>query len=357
MQANPFNPTFGDVPELMINNDPRPADIYKLVKQSRFARSFFITGVRGSGKTVMLSHLTELFTNDPTCYCIDLLNNDEILTSFAERLYDVTKSKIGKILDNIDLVTIGGFSIERQLSKSSIALAIEKMMSEVKHQNRYVVITIDEVSNSTAIKDFAQIFNALKRKQLPIYVIMTGLPELILDIQNDNKLTFLLRSDKIVMTPLQKSEITSTYMKVFKCDLAFADKMTKATAGYSYAFQLLGYQLFQQCQGNIPTDEDLKAIIPMYQLQLFDNAYQKIFVGLSEMDRRYLIAVKGHKHLQEVCQIMNKDKIYVSQYRRRSIERGLITPAGRGIVNYTLPYFEQYLDAVQNPDSSYYLGY
>ena len=58
---NPFNPTFGDVPKILIDNDPKTTDIYKLVQQSPFARSFFITGVRGSGKTVLLSHLTKMF--------------------------------------------------------------------------------------------------------------------------------------------------------------------------------------------------------------------------------------------------------------------------------------------------------
>lgn len=47
---NPFNPTFGDVPKILIDNDPKTTDIYKLVQQSPFARSFFITGVRGSEK-------------------------------------------------------------------------------------------------------------------------------------------------------------------------------------------------------------------------------------------------------------------------------------------------------------------
>lgn len=56
------------------------------------------------------------------------------------------------------------------------------MMAEIQAKHHYVVITIDEVSNSESIRDFAQLFSALKRKQYPIYVIMTGLPELVLDI-------------------------------------------------------------------------------------------------------------------------------------------------------------------------------
>lgn len=354
---NPFNPTFGDVPKILIDNDPKTTDIYKLVQQSPFARSFFITGVRGSGKTVLLSHLTKMFQQDAACYCIDLLNNDEILTSLAQQLYDQTHSPAAKFFDELGSISIGGFSVERHFNKSSLALTIDKMMAEIQAKHHYVVITIDEVSNSESIRDFAQLFSALKRKQYPIYVIMTSLPELVLDIQNDDKLTFLLRSDKIVMTPLQKAEMISTYAQVFNCSTQLASKLAQATAGYSYAFQLLGYLLFEHCQGKTPTIHDYQAVFPQYQLYLFDNAYQKIFASLSEMDRRYLIAIQGNQKLQTVCEIMEKDKIYVSQYRRRAIERGLVLPSGRGFVKYTLPCFDQYVSEVQNPDSAYYLGY
>ena len=159
------------------------------------------------------------------------------------------------------------------------------------------------------------------------------------------------------MTPLQKAEMISTYAQVFNCSTQLASKLAQATAGYSYAFQLLGYLLFEHCQGKTPTIHDYQAVFPQYQLYLFDNAYQKIFASLSEMDRRYLIAIQGNQKLQTVCEIMGKDKIYVSQYRRRAIERGLVLPSGRGFVKYTLPCFDQYVSEVQNPDSAYYLGY
>lgn len=354
---NPFNPTLGDIPSILINNDPKTTDIYRLIHQSSFARSFFITGVRGSGKTVLLSHLTKTFMQDSNCYCIDLLNNDEILLSLAQQLYDQSHSTVTKLFDELGSISIGGFSIERHFNKSSLALTIDKLMAAIQKIHHYVVITIDEVSNSESIRDFAQLFSALKRKQYPIYVIMTGLPELILDIQNNDKLTFLLKSDKIVMTPLQKAEMISTYAKIFNCSTQLASKLAQATAGYSYAFQLLGYLLFEYCQGKTPNMQDYQAILPQYQLYLFDNAYQKIFASLSEMDRRYLIAVQGNQKLQTVCEILGKDKIYVSQYRRRAIERGLVLPSGRGFVKYTLPAFDQYISEVQNPDSAYYMGY
>lgn len=89
-------------------------------------------------------------------------------------------------------------------------------------------------------------------------------------------------------------------------------------------------------------------------MQLFDNAYQKIFIDLSEWGRKYLLAVKGNKRLQDAVKILGKDKVFVAQYRRRAIERKLVIPAGYGLVQYTFPYFDEYLKQTEDPDSAYY---
>lgn len=65
----------------------------------------------------------------------------------------------------------------------------------------------------------------------------------------------------------------------------------------------------------------------------------------------------GNRRLQDAVKILEKDKVFVAQYRRRAIERKLIIPAGYGLVQYTLPYFDEYLKQTEDPDSAYYWGY
>ncbi|KOF04734.1 hypothetical protein HF82_11140, partial [Limosilactobacillus reuteri] len=57
MAKNPFNPTFGDVPKIYLDTDERAAKLVTTIKESDFARSFFITGVRGSGKTSFMTQV------------------------------------------------------------------------------------------------------------------------------------------------------------------------------------------------------------------------------------------------------------------------------------------------------------
>ena len=48
---NPFNPTFGDVPNIFLDKQKQVDELIQTIQTSDFARSFFITGVRGSRKT------------------------------------------------------------------------------------------------------------------------------------------------------------------------------------------------------------------------------------------------------------------------------------------------------------------
>ncbi|MBW0439890.1 AAA family ATPase [Lactobacillus gasseri] len=354
---NPFNPTFGDVPKIFLDTDTRINDLISKIKTSDFARSFFITGVRGSGKTVFLNAVAQKLDQDDNCYRINLINKDNLVASLTKKLAIKTESAFQKALNNVNSITVKGINIDLNSSETEYDIVLEKILEKVKKQNKYVVVTIDEITNTEAVREFAQVFNELKGDNLPIFVLMTGLPDLILDIQTQSKLTFLLKSEKIHTLPLKNADIIAAYTSVFNCSLSVASRMAKMTGGYAFAFQLLGFLLFDQLNGKIPESADLDKVSIPFQLQLFDNAYQKIFIDLSEWDRKYLLAVRGNKRLQDVVKILGKDKVFVAQYRRRAIERKLIIPAGYGLVQYTLPYFDEYLKQTEDPDSAYYWGY
>ena len=353
---NPFNPTFGDVPNIFLDKQKQVDELIQTIQTSGFARSFFITGVRGSGKTSFLTKISEQLQDDSNCYLIDLINENGILTTLARKLYHQNGSKLSELFDSLNSISIGGVAIEREKEIPNIEIMLEELMQSVASKNKYVVITIDEVSNSKAIQSFAKEFNALKRKKYPIYVIMTGLPDLILDIQNDDKLTFLLRSEKIEMQPLSTQDIVFAYQNVFDNNFEVANQMAKRTRGYSYAFQLQGYIYFNYLQSKqaSPSIENLNDIFKQYQTMLFNNAYLKIFSGLSDTDRKYLSIIADHPIFKDAVKAMGKNGSYVSQYRRRMLERHLIIPDNHGEVAYTLPLFKEFIKETQNPDSEFY---
>lgn len=359
---NPFNPTFGDVPQIFLKSDADNdvKQLTNMIQNSDFARSIFITGVRGVGKTSLMMRVSEYFETQKNFYIIDLINKEGMIASLVRILGNQVSSQLQQTLKSINSFSVespfGGVSISKKNPDANLDVILDKLMKGIKKENKRVLITIDEVDNSKPIREFIQVFSALKRKKYPVYLIMTGFPDLVLNLQNDEKLTFLLRSDKVIVQPLQKLDIFNSYLDVFKCSQKTATHLTQMTQGYSYAFQLLGYLLFKEVDGKVPTENDVEKVSVQYKNYLYNNAYQKIFSEMSDMDQKYLYAICGNHKLEEVAQIMNKSNVFVAQYRRRAIERNLIVPKKFGYVQFTLPFFEDYLNETKNVDSLFYLG-
>lgn len=356
MQAhNPFNPTFGNVPPIFLDKQHVINDLIDEIRNG-YPQPFFVTGVRGSGKTSFLTRVTQILRQDPNCYCVNLINEAGILTNLAQKLYRQHGSKLSKIFDVFESVKIGAVTLSRHQEAYNVEEILTELMQSIQKQGKYVVITIDEVNDSQPIRSFAQQYNDLKREDFPIFAIMTGLPDLVLDLQNNDRLTFLLRSRKIVMQPLNNQDMENAYQDVFGNDFAVAHRMALLTKGYSYAFQLLGDIYYRYLQRNQITASltNLDNILAQYQITLFNNAYQKIFAGISDVDRKYLVTILNHPKLSDSAQAMQKSISYVSQYRKRMIDRNLVQPSTYGKVQYTLPLFDQFIKATQDPNSEFF---
>ena len=355
MLVNPFNLTFGDVPKIYLDKEELSHTVIDKIEYYDYAQSFFITGVRGSGKTSFLTYISQKLLDNNDNYVIDLMNKKGMIYSLLQQL--LSKVKKHRFFDDVSSIGIASFSFSRQKQMNDDEAELIQLFEKIKKENKRVIVFIDEVTNNEEIRELLQYFSLWKRKEYPIHLVMAGLPEVILEVQNDDRLTFLLRAERITMDYLNKADMVSQYRKVLNCSLEVASKMAQLTKGYSYAFQLLGFLCFEATKEGELTLETIEKLLPDYQYRLFANVYQKIFLSLSEQDRHYLLAVAEHQTFSEIVSAMQQSKNYVSQYRRRAIEKGLITPSGHGKVVYTLPFFENYLLEVQNPDSVYYMGY
>ena len=54
-------------------------------------------------------------------------------------------------------------------------LALEKLLEYAKKINKRVLFTIDEVTNTTYVKQFTSSFQTLMRENYPVFLLMTGL--------------------------------------------------------------------------------------------------------------------------------------------------------------------------------------
>lgn len=201
-------------------------------------------------------------------------------------------------------------------------------------------MTIDEVSNTSYMRQFASAYQILVRQELPIYLIMAGLHKNIQDLEDEENLTFLYRTPKYEMGPLNVTLIQKKYEKLFAIDAESAFEMAVITRGYAFAYQVLGKYVWESKDKAI--DDDV--------LALFDEAleryvYDKIWSELSKTDKWYLkfIAQKSTMETAELLELTKKKKNEFSQYRARLRDKGIINVSSYGMIQMNLPRFEVFV--------------
>ena len=136
---NPFELTFGLKPSNYISRLKQSDEIISNFKSRTGNKSFFITGVRGTGKTVMLSHISKQFENEKNWIVIELIPNYDMLEQFASALYD--SSIMNKIFNN---KTFGfsfsgiSFSISGEKPITNVISLIEVLLDRIKKSDKSV---------------------------------------------------------------------------------------------------------------------------------------------------------------------------------------------------------------------------
>lgn len=349
---NPFSLSFGKEPQSLI---PRPVVVDEVLSAFKSdtppTQIYIITGVRGSGKTVTLSNIARLFENEDQWIVIDLNPERDLLESLAAKLYDAGKLRRLFLKANFSFSFKGlGLTISGDKPISDVESLLDLMLAELKRQGKRVLITIDEVSNNQFTKVFAHAFQGFLRKDFGVFLLMTGLYQNISLLQEEKTLTFLYRSPKIFLTPLNFGAIASSYSSLFKIDDEAAAKLAKLTGGYAFAYQVLGYLLFEK--GKRSADAE---ILSLYDQYLEDFVYEKVFSELSSNDRKVLLAIDGQDEapISFILKQTGMKPNVLSVYRSRLIRRGIIESSQRGSIRFALPRFFLFLKRKESADACY----
>ena len=219
-KGNPFTLTFGKQPNEYISRYENTDTILSTFEADNpVSQAYLIEGIRGSGKTVLMTSIANELKKNTDWIVIDLNSTQNLIDDCAMRLVDSCK-KFPDLLKQGFNISVAGFGIGvngNEAPKDSISI-IDDILSSLKKHHKKVVITIDEVMHDDNMRHFASQFQIFVRKDYPVFLIMTGLYENIYAIQNDPALTFLLRTPKIHLEPLSMHQITKQYAEIFQLD-------------------------------------------------------------------------------------------------------------------------------------------
>ena len=337
---NPFTLTFGKSPLEPIERPVQTNEIIEAFTADPINQQMFIiTGVRGSGKTVMMTEISHRLRKKEDWVVIELNPATDLLQGMLSKL-NSNQVCAGIIKSaKIDLSFFGfGVSIEGAVQITDTETAIIAILEKMKKSEKRLLITIDEVTNSEYMHVFASAFQIFVRQDLPVFLLATGLYENIDELQNEKSLTFLYRAPKIQLKPLNKQAIVNKYKSIFEIEVDQATQMADLTKGYPFAFQVLGYLTWNH-------HGDYNAVRGEYEQYLSEFVYDKIWSELSQKDRmvaRGIADVEGGK-IKDIREYLHMETNEFNPYRKRLIKKGILSGETRGYVYFTLPLFEKYV--------------
>ena len=333
---NPFTLTFGKSP---LEPVERPVQTNEIVDaftaESVNQQMFIITGVRGSGKTVMMTEIARRLREKENWVVIELNPSTDLLQAMLAKL---NSNKVCAAIiksAKIDLSFFGfGVAIEGVPAITDAETAIITILEKMKKSGKRLLVTIDEVTNNDFMKVFAGSFQIFVRQDLTVFLLATGLYENIDELQNEKNLTFLYRAPKIQLKPA----IINKYKNIFGTDRDTAEKMAELTKGYPFAFQVLGYLTWNH-------SGHYEVVIDEYEQYLSEFVYDKIWSELSQKDRIVArgIAETESGKIKEIREHLGMETNEFNPYRKRLIKKGIVSGETRGYVFFTLPLFERYV--------------
>ena len=343
--SNPYTLVFGQPPLEIIERKTQAERIISEFCQEHPSNYLnLVTGIRGCGKTVFITRIANRLREKSEWIIVNLNPQRELLTALAAKLNsDQVLNRIFREAE-INLQAFGfGLGVKGAPPITDIEEALTRMLRSIRKHGKRVLVTIDEVTNSRDIRVFASAYQIFLREELPVFLLMTGLYNHIDRLRNAEGMTFLERAPRTVLTPLNFSAMVDKYVNTLKIKEDTAVRLAKATKGYSFAFQVIGYYAWENPDRLDQAMEDAREY-------LFEFAYQKIWSELSAKDRELVLAIFRSEtgEVAAIRNLLNWTSNQFNPYRDRLLKSGIISSPQNGYVELALPWFGKYAAMVMD---------
>ena len=356
---NPFTPSFGKIPPYMAGR----ADIIAEMSQAFEGGagnpnlSTLFVGPRGTGKTALLFNLArEAAARGWVCANVSALPGmlDDVAERTVEASRHLTDEDSGSRLTGFNIGQIVGFEWEPKPSDSgNWRTRMSRILDGLAAQGTGLLITVDEVRPELPeMIQLATVYQQFVAEDRKVALLMAGLPSKISALLRDESVSFLRRSCRYRLGRISDGDIESALrLTVEEAGRTIGEDAllaaVDAIGGFPYMMQLVGFRMWAQHPGEGAISlADARAGIVLAQRDLRERVLEATFYDLSEGDVRMLEAMlqdPRESRLTDLAARLGKGGNYVSAYKKRLIEQGVIGERGRSAVAFELPGFREYL--------------
>ncbi len=375
MQANPFKPTAGKMPPVLVGRQEVVDDFVEGLENGAGApgRLMLISGNRGFGKTVMLGELRraavargwEVFPETASAGMCDRLL--EALSPKRARLEAASlKPSIG--IAGVVSASLGSISVAAPEARAlTLRNAINERLAKLE-PGRGIVFTVDE-AQAASQDDMVALATTLQHviadqdmEDVPdtqrkgVAMVFAALPSSVDDLLDNRVLTFLRRAQKETLAGVMLPDVRDSYVQAVgqagkSINEGCAMEAARRSEGHPYLIQLVGYYMWRSAdrRGSAVIEEaDVEAGAADAMLAFYDAVCAPTYYGLRSPQRLFVEAMVPDagkpSQLSEIAARCERSAAWASKYRASLIRERVIEPAGYGLVRMRVPHLLEYID-------------
>lgn len=361
--TNPFRASFGAVPPFLAGRDVMLDEFELALTHGPGAegRATLVMGPRGTGKTVLLTEM-ESIARDHDWQVITLHTTSESLLEEARvqaveilreldpeaTQFRVTGGSIARI------ASLDGEHVDVYGDTVPTPAATLRHLTDLLGTETGLLLTLDEVQSVRVdrLAELAQIYQDLVRAEQNVAFVAAGIGSGVRALLDSPSTTFLRRARRVEIGMVDigsaAAAIQATVAATSKTIAADAAvRAAEISHGYPYLIQYVGAQAWASSgeSGTILL-EDAQSALDSAILQMATNVHEPALRDLAPRKLEYLEAMlrdEGPSAVADIAARLGTYAGYQSVYRDRLIEDELIRPAGRGAVEFALPYLREAL--------------
>lgn len=353
MQTNPFKPTAGKTPPMIIGREDVLEEFNEGLINGPGApgRLMRIAGVRGTGKTVLLDECARL-AQDRGWTVIKEVATDGLCQRILEQLQPKVQAKHARFEPAVAGISLGSIDIER------IGPSLRDAMGQAIAKNgNGLLITLDEVQDAELeeVRTLSIAIQQVIGEDLDIAFVFAGLPSMIESVINGKTLTFLRRALPFGLRAVAVSEVSYSLEETIEASgmelkPGIASQLAEATQGYPFMIQLVGYYAWQlakrahttvigeeeACRGIATARERFCAMVIEPALQRIPPTCIAYLLSMASLGQTCSTSM--------VAEDLSKTPQQVSSIRSRLLRESIIEAPSYGKVSFAIPYMRDYLN-------------
>ena len=385
---NPYTPGANRLPAAFVGRQEE-LDVWsgsmRRIMNGRDARPLALSGLRGMGKTVLLTHLANSARQEKWLVAkLEASPNkalrELIAEQFRPQLGEITRGGFGQrtatavktLLSfarvsvdpsgnwsfGVDTAAASGGGANTGILEADLNILVKDLTDLARERNVGVALLVDEAQLLTKneIQAFCQTIQASQGEQTPLMVALAGLPNLSAALTKGRTYAERLFSYHDIASLTSEDAATALVEPARQEHVAWDDDavnlVLQAAHGYPYFIQQFGSDTWSAAQGSPITLHDAQVGLAKGIAALDRGLYRSRWEKATPAERRYMaaMAVDGGKAsaTAEIAARLGKDQTMLSPRRAALIAKGLIYPSAQGQVSFTVPLMGDFIDRLQD---------